>query len=284
MQLDIMRDDKLVNCAELEHELIQTKELLEQAGHIANVGAWSLNLADSKVRWSAVTRKIHETSEDFQPVLATGISFYKEGWSRQRITELVSRAITLGEPFDEELQIVTARGKERWVRAQGKAEFQDGRCVQLYGAFQDIHEQKLAEDARRRSEESFRLIAENVGEVFWLRSAENDRMLYVNPAYERVWGRTCQSLYANPQSFMDTIYDADKPAVFAAFAEYSRTGFFDLEYRIVRPDGEIRWLHAKSSPIKDLNGAWRCVSQSSSSNRAICEPVFSRCSRSSPLR
>ena len=109
----------------------------------------------------------------------------------------------------------------------------------------------LVEDVRHEILDRFRQIAENASEVFWLRSAENDRMLYINPAYEQVWGRSCQSLYEDPQSFLDAVHDADKLAVYAAFAEYNKSGIFDMEYRIVRPDGEIRWVHAKSSRVKD---------------------------------
>jgi len=125
--------------------------------------------------------------------------------------------------------------------------------IQLSEQRAQLHALK-EDDARRESEEQFRQIAENVGEVFWLRNAENDRILYVSPAYEQVWGRSCASLYADPQSFMDTIYDDDKPAVFAAFTDYVATHTFDLEYRIVRPDGSLRWLHAKSFPVRNEAG------------------------------
>jgi PAS domain S-box-containing protein len=104
------------------------------------------------------------------------------------------------------------------------------------------------------SEEKFRQVAESIGEVFWLRSADNSKMLYINPAYEMVWGRTVQSLYDNPQTFMDATYDADKPAVFAEFEKYVNGGKFDLEYRLVRPGGDIRWVRAQSFPVLNEDG------------------------------
>ncbi|MBM9512517.1 PAS domain S-box protein [Desulfogranum marinum] len=111
-----------------------------------------------------------------------------------------------------------------------------------------------AKDYAEQSEEKFRQIAENVGEVIWLRSADNSKMLYINPAYEKVWGRTSESLYNNPESFIDSVYDPDKPAVFAAFEKLMRTNTFDEVYRIVRPDGKIRWIHSKSFPVRDRDG------------------------------
>ncbi len=238
-----------------EQELLTAQELLEQAGQIARVGAWELDVLDGAIRWSRVTYEIHETPPDFKPILADGINFYKEGENRRRIAAVVERAIATGEPFDEELQIITAKGNERWVRALGKAEFRNGRWVRLYGTFQDIHAQKLAEMERRESDERFRQIAEHVEEVFWLSNAANNHILYVTPAYERVWGRSCQSLYDNPQSFVEALHPDDRADIRAALKQYVHTGVFDRECRIVRPDGAVRWVHARSTPITDASGA-----------------------------
>jgi PAS domain S-box-containing protein/putative nucleotidyltransferase with HDIG domain len=123
------------------------------------------------------------------------------------------------------------------------------RNAQLY------KEQKEANANLLESRERFRQIAENIDEVFWLRSADNSEVLYINPAYEKVWGQTCQGLYDNPQSFLESVHDLDKQAVLAEFENYMNSGVFDLEYRVVRPDGEIRWVRAKSSPVLDDDGS-----------------------------
>lgn len=117
----------------------------------------------------------------------------------------------------------------------------------------DITERRQAEEALRVSEEKFRQITESMGEVFWLRSADNTRMLYVNPAYEKVWGRSCASLYASPQSFIDSVVAEDRASLLAAFETYMKTAEFNLDYRIVRPDGEVRWVNARSFPVRDQN-------------------------------
>ncbi len=122
------------------------------------------------------------------------------------------------------------------------------RNAQLYKAQKEAYADLL------ESEEKFRQISENIDEVFWLRNADNSEIHYINPAYEKVWGRTCRSLYNNQQSFIDSVYDADKPVVFAEFEKYMSTGVFDLEYRIVRPDGEIRWVQAQSFPVLNHDG------------------------------
>jgi PAS domain S-box-containing protein len=141
--------------------LADSNELLEQTGRMARVGSWEVNQDTGDVYWSPMTREIHEAPADFRPKLQTALSFYKEGRSRELITKLVTRAIEQEEPFDVELQLMTAKGNERWVRAIGRPEFRQGRCVRLYGTFQDIDDRKRAEEALRESEEKHRLFFEN---------------------------------------------------------------------------------------------------------------------------
>ncbi len=121
----------------------------------------------------------------------------------------------------------------------------------ILGVYSDITQRIRMEEELRESEERFRQMAENVNEVFWLRSADNGEMLYISPAYEEVWGRSCQSLYDNPDTFLESVHDDDKLAVFEHFERYIQGGSFNQEYRIVRPDGGIRWVWARSFPVFD---------------------------------
>ena len=129
-----------------EDELKGTKEMLEQTSRVARVGGWEVDLISNTVHWTQVTREIHEVDEHFVPDLATGIHFYKEGESRETIQQAVGQAIENGAPFSVELQLVTARGNECWVRSIGHTEFNDGQCVRVYGTFQDVTEQKYQEE------------------------------------------------------------------------------------------------------------------------------------------
>ncbi len=119
-------------------ELIKTKELLEETGKMAKVGGWEIDLTTNKVHWTAGTREIHEVDDNYQPEMESGINFYKEGKSREVIQKLVNEAIETGQHFDTELELITAKGNERWVRTIGKADFENGDCIRVYGTFQDI--------------------------------------------------------------------------------------------------------------------------------------------------
>jgi two-component system cell cycle sensor histidine kinase/response regulator CckA len=120
--------------------------------------------------------------------------------------------------------------------------------------FRNIDERKKTESALRESETRLRLIAETITEVFWLVDYETGRMLYVSPAYERIWGRPRASLLADPHSFFAAIHPEDRERAIAGLAVKDQGEPFDLEYRIVRPDGEIRWIWDRGFPVREDTG------------------------------
>ena len=103
------------------------------------------------------------------------------------------------------------------------------------------------------SEQRFRQIAENIREVFWLISLDTRDLLYVSPAYEVVWGLSTASLYREPRSFIEAIHPEDRAAVVQALQRDPERGF-DIEYRLLRPDGSSRWIWDRGVPIKDKAG------------------------------
>jgi PAS domain S-box-containing protein len=122
----------------------ELQRLLADATNLARIGAWEMDLSSGQIKWSDVTREIHEVPADYQPVLEEIYQFYQEA-DKFRLEACVKRALELGESYDLELLHVTARGNERWVRVIGTPEFFNGRCTRLYGSFQDIHAGKLAD-------------------------------------------------------------------------------------------------------------------------------------------
>ncbi|MEL7076899.1 MAG: EAL domain-containing protein [Cyanobacteria bacterium J06643_13] len=124
-------------------------------------------------------------------------------------------------------------------------------------------EEVLAENQRLRTEfqqltereERFRQIAENVREVFFVISAKTDEILYISPTYEKVWGRSCQSLYEDPQSWLFAIHPEDSFKAIATIETQFRTGDdFEEEYRIIRPDKSICWVRVRAFPVRDVMG------------------------------
>ena len=118
----------------------------------------------------------------------------------------------------------------------------------------DIAERKAVEASLRESEQRFRLLAENINEVFWLTDPAKTRMIYVSPAYERIWGRSCDDLYRSPANWLDAVYPEDRDRVAAASATQQHGGDYAETYRIRRPDGTIRWIHDRAFPVRGPGG------------------------------
>jgi len=114
---------------------------------------------------------------------------------------------------------------------------------------------RLAQQALRETEQRFLLMAENLGEVLWITALHPERVAYVSPSFERVWGVPIRELYANPHLWIEGIDPGDRPRVAAAWSKViAGEGDYDLEFRIRRPDGTVRWVHDHGVLIRDDRG------------------------------
>lgn len=121
--------------------------------------------------------------------------------------------------------------------------------VRVVVAHENITERKLAEDALRESEERFRQIAETIQEVFWISDIKKGKVFYISPAYERIWGRSCESLLKAPHNWLEAIHPDDQERVKHAALTRQMDGGYDEEYRILRPDGAVRWIRDRAFPV-----------------------------------
>lgn len=236
-----------------EEEMLRSQQLLSRMGEIARLGGWSLDLSSQKLAWSEEVYRIHEVAPTVTPTVDNAINFYAPE-ARPVIRAKVEEAASKGTPWDVELPFITATGKHIWVRALGTAEKKDGKVLRLHGAFQDITARKGAEMALRESETRFRQLAEHIREVFWMANGEDGSLLYVSPGYEEVWGRTCESLYQSPGTWLEAVHPEDRERVRFASKTRQTLGTYDEEYRVIQPDGQIRWVHDRAFPIRDTSG------------------------------
>jgi two-component system cell cycle sensor histidine kinase/response regulator CckA len=115
-------------------------------------------------------------------------------------------------------------------------------------------EREKSQAELRASEERFRQLAETIEEVFWMTDATENRLLYVSPAYEITWGRSCASLYENPHGWIEAVHPEDRARVFNSDADTSGSHTYDEEFRILRPDGTERWIHERAFPVRNDAG------------------------------
>ncbi|MDY6899793.1 MAG: PAS domain-containing sensor histidine kinase [Cyanobacteriota bacterium] len=169
--------------------------------------------------------------------------------------ERVTQAAVGKEPWnmDEEYRIIRPDGKVRWVRDRTYPIYDDqGHIYRMAGTAEDITERKQEQKDLHQSLEQFKQFAENVDMVFWVCDVDVTEFLYISPTYEKIWGRSCASVYENPKSFLDPIHPEDLPRAMAAIQNNPTS--MDEKYRITQPNGTVRWIHDRTFPVLDENG------------------------------
>ena len=124
----------------------------------------------------------------------------------------------------------------------------------LLSVVRDITEATHIQEALQASEEQFRQLADHIQEVIWMSSADKKDIIYVSPAYEEIWGQSRGSLYAAPQNWVAAIHPEDRARVTENALTKQVVGEYDETYRIIRPDGSIRWIQDRAFPIRDAAG------------------------------
>jgi PAS domain S-box-containing protein len=129
-----------------------------------------------------------------------------------------------------------------------------GAPAAIAGIVRDMTERLRTEGELRESEERFRQLAENIQQVFALQDAYSGELIYISPAYETIWGRSRASLRDAPLSFLEATHPDDYERIACSYDRFTREGHLDEVCRIVRPDGEIRWVRVRGFPIYDEAG------------------------------
>lgn len=167
--------------------------------------------------------------EESQRVLYSGQPFRREFAMRRKSGEVF--------PTEHIVSLITSLGDSYVV-----------------SVVRDTTEREAQAAAVRESEARFRQIAENLREVFWISNPDKTEMQYVSPAYAEIWGRSIDELYRNPRSFLDAVHPDDREHVLDR-ALRQATDEYDVQYRIVRPDGDVRWIWDRAVPIRQDDGS-----------------------------
>ncbi len=236
----------------IEDELRRSEELLNEIGKMARVGGWEIDLNTNQVIWTDVTRQIHEVPDDYVPLLDEAINFFHPD-DQPQLTEAVRSAIEDGQPFDLELRLITATGKQLWTHAIGKSEQENDRVVRVYGTFQDVTDRKLMEDELRRSEKQMRHILETQTDLV-TRYRPDTIMTYANEAYLRAFDITREEaighslLNRRPQVNHDQIRQYIRDLI------ESGKDISQFELLVEQPDGSTRWYLWLDQLIRDASG------------------------------
>lgn len=168
--------------------------------------------------------------------------------------EVLKRIFETGQEEFYESEFPSLGGMKYWLVRMVPEFAEDGSVQTVLNASRDITDKKRAELALQQSEERFREIAGTVSQFFFVRSASTGQYLYVSPAYETIWGRTCDSLYQNPESWIEAVHPDDRNLVQFSLTQQFQGNSVKREYRIIHPDGQERWIAADISVVRDETG------------------------------
>ncbi|MBT3932666.1 MAG: PAS domain S-box protein, partial [Bacteroidetes bacterium] len=166
-----------------EKELAKIKKLLSETEKIGKIGGWTIDMATMKQTWTEETYHIHEVELNFDPDVSKGINFYTPS-SRPIIEEAFNHTIETGEPFDLELEIITAKGNMRYVHSVGEAHQLDGVTMSVSGSFQDITARKTADEEVNKTNSLLNSVINSPDNIIMFALDNNYRYLSFNTAHE----------------------------------------------------------------------------------------------------
>jgi PAS domain S-box-containing protein len=253
--LEINNDITLQKQAEVA--LSESEERRRLALDLTHLGFWDMHLPSGNIIWN----DNHFTLLGLDPYdIEPSYELWRShvhpddiDWVEQRFLESIENHTD----YTAEYRVVHRDGSVHWFMARARATYDDsGQPLRSLGVLLDISDRKRIQQALQQSEEKFRQLAENIQAVFWMIDAQTQQVLYLSNAYETIWLMSSESVFQNPSNWLEAIHPDDRPRLETVSFELKRTGQYDEQYRIIRPDGSIRWIRDRAFPIKNEAGSW----------------------------
>jgi PAS domain S-box-containing protein len=222
---------------------LQTEESMRV---LMNSNPEAFFLLDTKGKFIAVNEKAAERfGKKPDELINTNVFSYLDSQIARHRREKVDEVIRTGKPvrFDD------SRNNRYYDNYLHPVFDSEANVINIAVWVIEFTKRKQAVDALKASEEKFRELAENIDDVFWI--SRGKEILYISPAFEKIFGRSCESIYNRPQSFLEAIHPEDLTRVFKSLRseKYKKEGIFNEEYRIIHTDGSVVWISARTFPI-----------------------------------
>lgn len=245
---------------EMEHRL-------QKANQLARIGGWEIDCVRRSVYWSPVTREIYEVPDTFIPGVNNWLSFCREGADRDYMDEVMANTVATGAPFDVEIELITASGTPRWVRAMAEAEVRDGKCIRVYGSFQDIDQRKRAELAANSALAERNAILDSIGDGFFAVD-RNWIITYWNATAERTLRKPRETMLG--KYFWDIFKEEQDLDFFRYYQRAMETGQA-VRFEDFYPAMQI-WFDVNAYPSENgLSVFFKDITQSKKTLQALAE-------------
>jgi PAS domain S-box-containing protein len=237
-----------------EEMLKESELLLNETGRIAKVGGWKINLKTQQLIWTKEIYHIHEVSDNYQPKVKEAINFYEEN-SKTIIQKALEDAIQYGKPFEEELEIITAKGNKLHVRALGSVQMDiTGKTEIVFGTFQDITKQKLTIQALKDSELKLKEAQQIAQLGNWELDIVKNELFWSEEIY-RIFDCEPNKFKASYEAFIEFIHPDDREAVNFAYTNSLKTRTaYEIEHRIITKNNTVKYVKEKCNSEFDNSG------------------------------
>ncbi len=232
-----------------EDELVRAYGLLESSNEAARIGTWEMHVDPPRMAWSRMTRHIHEVEEGWECDPDQALAFCVPGTSRDTLQRAFHDARFHAVSFDEEIEITTARGNRRWVRAIGLPELADGRCRRIYGLCQDI---TPAKDAERELSKLSRIARDTTNGV--VVTDADGRVEWINRGFTRISGYGLEELRGRRPGRVLQGEATDPATVGHMHQALARHQPFQVDVVNYTRSGLPYWIHIDCNPLRDDAG------------------------------
>jgi PAS domain S-box-containing protein len=240
-----------------EQALAASQERYNLAVQGSHDGIWDWDLANDKVFYSDIAyQQLGYEQDEIDVSNRQALSSLVHPDDLPLVLEAIKGHLELKKPYDIEYRLRTKSGDYKWIHSRGQAVWDDsGKPTRFTGSHRDITQRIQDQERIKLSESRFRQMAETIKEIFWITDARGSTPVYVSPAYEQIFGRTIESLFQNPSQFFEATHVEDREKLAKTIRKQREVDYScEIEYRITRPSGEVRWLWARLCSIVDGSG------------------------------
>lgn len=244
----------------LEEQIRIAEERLQLAHEASNLALWDWNVASGEIYLSRHWAEMLGGAAVETRTTLDDLALLVHPDDREGVRLAIQRAFKgASGMYSVQHRVRTAAGEWIWIESHGKVAERSasGRAARMTGTNADITGRRHIEAALKESEERFRQFSESINVGFWILDLNPRRVTYVNRAFTHLSGLEADEVYRNPGPRIDVVHEDDRQAVKLAFEEWLQgkpSAGLEIDYRIVRPDGKMRWIHDHGVKLQDGNG------------------------------
>lgn len=236
---------------EINEILTDNEEFLKETQKIAKISSWEIHKG-LNVRWSSLHDEIFETGTHLLSSLDACMNFFKDEENKAKFRRVFDEAADTGKAFDEEFEVVTAKGNARWLRLIGEGEISNGKFRRVYGVAQDITSQKTMALQLTHSRNQYLELIQTIQGVVWEADADTLQMNFISEQITNILGYTQEECLHQPKFWQNHLHPKDKEEIVRyTLNQIKSHSHFSYDYRIMKKDGSYAWLQTSFSVIPE---------------------------------